>query len=219
MKLQSISLAAILFFAVATKAQTDSSAAKGSGEDEIKTIFGSGEVKHGGYGAASIYLTEIQDKSAILIGGRGGWIINHSMVIGLGGYGIANAPQYDNIFDDNKGQLYGGYGGLLFEGILFPKSPIHVSIPVLVGAGGVSYSELRRSRGVDFDDEFYRDSFYSDAFFVVEPGIEIEANVIKYFRFGIGVNYRYTADLELPNTSSDMLDGFSAGVVLKFGKF
>jgi len=38
-------------------------------------------------------------------------------------------------------------------------------------------------------------------------------------RLDAGVSYRYAPGLELPDTDSNMLNGFNAIVSLKFGKF
>jgi hypothetical protein len=51
------------------------------------------------------------------------------------------------------------------------------------------------------------------------PGIEIEFNVVKFMRIGLGGYYRYTSGLNLEKTGEHIMDGFSAGLSLKFGKF
>ena len=58
-----------------------------------------------------------------------------------------------------------------------------------------------------------------DHFFVIEPGVKVECNVIKALRIGIGISYRYTPDLDLKYTSSDLINQFTAKLSLRFGKF
>jgi hypothetical protein len=201
--------------------------AKPKEESEIKTIFGSNKVTHGGFGGASIAFTEFNGESGLLVGARGGWIINHSISLGIGGYGITNNIYYKNIVEDKRVNMSGGYGGMYIEFIVFPKQPVHVCFPILVGAGGMSYTIERKialdpnGDPIEFDPEEERDFFHvdDDAFFVVEPGMEIEMNVLRNFRIALGASYRYLGDLDLQNTKSDAMDGIAAGITFKFGKF
>lgn len=198
-------------------------------DNKVRTIFDSKEDQsNGGYGAIMVNYSQVMDRDALLVGGRGAWIINHNFGLGLGGYGLMTDPKHDNVLNDEY-QILGGYGGLLLEPIVGAKLPVHLSFPILIGAGGVSYNKHWQQYENDYDYEVYEDS---DAFFVLEPGAELEFNMLKFFRFGLSVSYRYTSDIKLnyrkgtigapdPNVigPKDMLRGFNYGVVLKFGKF
>ncbi len=190
---------------------------------EIKTLFGNGGIyAHGGYGGITTGYSNIADRDAILIGGRGAWLINHRIGIGLAGTGFLTEARTDSQLNDRY-EFVGGYGGLFFEFILNPESPVHVSFPLTIGAGGVAYTRAHNSfRGGDFD--FFEED--SQAFFVVEPSIELELNIIKFMRVAFGVSYRYTSDIDLSYasagqaiTSKDALRGLTGGITLKFGKF
>ena len=183
---------------------------------EIKTLFSRGKLSHGAYAGFSVNYTQIDDKDGLLIGARAAWIIDHGLAIGFVGQGFANDIYFDDIIEgETHVGLAGGYGGLLIEPIIFPNFPVHISVPILIGAGGVSY----------IDDYYYNDqyghydSYDTDAFFVVEPGIELELNLVKFIRLGAGAYYRHTSDIHLINTDKDVLNGFSTGISLKFGKF
>lgn len=191
-------------------------------ENEIKTLLGGGITSHGGYGGLSVAYSNIDERDAILVGGRGAWLINHKVGIGLAGYGFLTESRFDNVLN-NRYQLAGGYGGLFLEYILNPKSPIHLSFPLTIGAGGVTYT---RNNGTFLNDI---DGFYgedSEAFFVVEPGVEVEINLIKFMRIAFGASYRYTSNIGLNYfdgsgaiLEEEALRGFNAGITLKFGKF
>ncbi|MBE0638560.1 MAG: hypothetical protein IH598_08570 [Bacteroidales bacterium] len=211
-----------LMFLIATFVICNLSFAQEQKEGEIRTLFGNNDkISHGGYGALLINYSQFEDKDVILVGGRGGWIINHGIAIGLGGYGFANQIAYDDLqiggqtYDDYF--LSGGYGGLLIEPILFPHQPVHVALPILIGGGGAAYvnNGWYDYQGDDWD--YY--TIDSSPFFVVEPGIEIEFNMVKFMRIGLGAYYRYTSGLNLVKTDEHVLDGFSTGLSLKFGKF
>ncbi|TDN96716.1 hypothetical protein [Sunxiuqinia elliptica] len=183
-------------------------------QEEFKTIF-SNKRSNGGYGALSVAYSEIDNKDAIIVGARGGWIINHSLAIGLGGYGFANDINYDNLFNDNRDyNLAGGYGGLFVEPIIGPKLPVHISIPILFGFGGVSYVEHHNNW-----DYWWSTDDKSDVYFVFEPAIELEFNVTRHFRLAATASYRFTSDIEMLYTDPDILEGLTAGLVFKFGKF
>ena len=184
---------------------------------EFKTLFGDRQISHGGYGALDIRYSTIDGKDAFLMGGRGAWVIGHGFALGFGGMGFLNDYHYNpDIAGGRNVNLAGGYGGLLLEPILFPKFPVHVSIPVLIGAGGIAYTTSYNP--YDWDESHY---FVEEAtgYFVLEPGIELEFNIVRFFRLAIGGYYRYTSDIRLYDTPENVLHGFSGGVTLKFGKF
>lgn len=183
---------------------------------EFKTIFGDSRMSDGWYGALTVNFTQFNDDDAILIGAKGGWIINQAFTLGLAGYGIANDVRFDNVYQNKEVFLSGGYGGILLEPIVAPRFPVHIAFPIIIGAGGVAYvDDIWNSYNDNWDYEIYD----SDAFFVVEPGAEIEFNAVRFLRIGIGASYRFTSNLDLDNAKTDLLKGFSFGFSLKFGKF
>ncbi len=192
----------------------------------INTLFGSGDdIEHGGWGGLSTHYTRVMDQDALLVGARGGWLIDHRVTLGVAGHGLVtdapNAAYDDHLLSNGsdlqkKSQFRMGYGGLLIEPIIAHRSALHVSLPIIVGAGGCGY-QIYESLTEDFDPFTWSDDY--QAFFVVEPGIELELNIIKLVRFGVGASYRYTTDITLPGTPGDALRGFNAGVTLKVGSF
>lgn len=181
-------------------------------DSEMMTLLGSNN-SLGGYGGLSMAYTQIDGKDAFSFGARGAAIMGHSFALGFGGSGFVTDLFYDSELNSDV-NIAGGYGGLFFEPIIFPRFPVHLSIPVLVGVGGVAYSSVNRRWE---EDLFVEDS---EVFFVVEPGAEIELNVTRFFRFSFGAYYRYTSNIQLQYSSKkDILNGFSFGVNFKFGKF
>ncbi len=185
---------------------------------EIKTLFGDKHISHGGYGAVSVNYSRIDGKDAILMGGRGAWIINHGIALGFAGAGFLNDYHYNDQLQRNV-NLAGGYGGLLLEPILFAGFPVHISLPVMAGVGGVAYTS-------SYDPYDWEDSHYfveeATSFLVLEPGVEIELNMVKFFRLSVGGYYRLTSNVRMsidPALQPDVLEGFSGGITLKFGKF
>jgi hypothetical protein len=113
--------------------------------------------------------------------------------------------------------LAGGYGGFLLEPIIAGKSPVHVSFPILIGGGGVSLVDMYGWEDWGHDPAGYEYDY--DAFFVIEPAVELEFNLARFFRMAAAVSYRHTSDIQLAQTEKDALRGFNYGVTFKFGKF
>lgn len=182
--------------------------------DKIQTLFGD-DVSNGGYGALMFNYSKINDEDAFLFGMRGGWLIDHKLTIGMSGYGFFSDMHWDNNDQGNDQFLTGGYGGLLIEPILFAHKPVHLAFPILIGGGGVAL--LDETFWDDYYDEWYPE--YVDAFFVFEPGIELELNVVKAMRIAFAVTYRVTEDLELSGVDKKALNGLNFGMAMKFGNF
>jgi hypothetical protein len=182
---------------------------------EIKTLLGHNRGS-GGYGALTVGYSPIDNKKAVLFGARFGWIASHSLGIGIGATGFINEFHYEPSID-REVFLAGGYGGLYIEPIFLPRFPVHLSFPVLLGGGGISYvskeSELNRNMVED-----------SEAFLLVEPAVELELNLTRFVRFTVGTSYRFptsfdTGRSEFRDSNIGSIKGMSYRVTFKFGKF
>jgi hypothetical protein len=192
--------------------------------NEIQTIFGNPDKKidHGGYGAFTVGYTSIDGEPVLTLGGRGGWLIDHHVTLGFAGLGFATETYIDGYWPDQAGfqegyYMVGGYGGFFVEPIIAPFSPIHVSFPILIGGGGLTLNETSWH---DYNWEYdYYEPFDWDSYFVFEPGVEVEMNVVKFFRIALGASYRLTSNLHMDYVPKDMMNGFNASMTFKFGKF
>lgn len=187
-----------------------------SNEREYQTIFGRNSVSHGGYGAFGGGYSMIDDKNGAVMSGRAAWIIGHGLGLGFSGTGFINDFSYDQATNENV-NLTGGYGGFLVEPILFPKAPVHLAFPVVAGVGGIAYTRTPASGDPwDYNDPWIEDT---ETFLILEPGVELELNVLRFFRLAFGMSYRMTTDINLIDTRPDVLNGVAAGITFKFGKF
>jgi hypothetical protein len=181
---------------------------------EIQTLLGK-NISHGGYLGISMGCAIIDNKNAFTAGGRLGWVINHRFIFGIAGSGFVNDVYYSNSETNHERLLSGGYGGLLLEPVIGSRLPIHLSFPVILGVGGISYNETYYQGASTWESSSYDDGSYA----IVEPGVEIELNMLKFFRIAIGASYRLTSDIRLMNTKPDVLNGLAGSLTLKFGKF
>lgn len=183
--------------------------------EELRTLFNSNT--HGGFGGVSLMYSEINNLDALYIGGRGGWIIGHHLSIGLGGNMyfsfIDNNPNRDSL----QYNIMGGHGGLYLEPIILPKFPVHLSLPLFVGAGGIGYYEYSGNEFLGTDEHYAVDS---KAYFIFEPGAEVEFNMLRHFRMALGVYYTITTETKLDYIDNeDLLSNLKFGLTLKFGQF
>jgi hypothetical protein len=170
----------------------------------------SGQLEHGGYGGPVIKFATINNDWEVMVGGRGGWIINHSFVLGGGGYGLVTDVEAEHIDPTGDVVLELGYGGGMLEYVGNPNELIHYSVSLLIGAGGVNYvREITNTR-------LYADE---DAFFVLEPEVNFMVNITTLFRAGVGAGYRLISGVDLAGLSDSDIGGLSINMVFKFGDY
>lgn len=181
---------------------------------EQETLLKTEKVEHGGYGALTVKFSQINEKFGVLVGGYGGWLINHSLMIGGGGYGLANRiPADDEVqlqAPDKILDIQFGYGGFMMEYIFDSNRLFHYNVKMLVGAGGVGYA-LR--------DDFNATDTKQSACFVMELDANVEMNVTDYMRICVGAAYRHVGGNDLVGLEDSDLAGPSGVVTFKFGSF
>jgi hypothetical protein len=172
------------------------------------TLFENG-IYFSGYGAPVIKFTQFGSTYGLLVGGRGGVLINDRFMIGGGGYGFTRNMK-ETINSEEK-ELNIGYGGMMLEYHFFPKKLVHFSLGVLAGGGGIGEDD-------DEDDENDSDR-YDGSFYVVEPELNIHLNITRFCRVGIGASYRYIKEIDMFGISDKALSRFSGSVMVAFGWF
>lgn len=170
-----------------------------------------GDIESGGFGGPVLKITGINGEAGILVGGRGGWIVNHSFIIGGGGYGLANNVKAKVPGPNGERYLNFGYGGVELEYISQPSRLIHFSYMTLIGGGGVSWRDENMRAGTVNPE--------SDSFFILEPEVNVTLNITPYFRLSAGVSYRYVSGSHSAVSSNPDLSGPSGVITFRFGKF
>lgn len=175
---------------------------------QAQTLIG-GNIESGGFGGPVVKVGNVYDETAVIIGGRGGWIINHQYILGGGVYGLVTEIPSRLIPDL---EMTMGYGGIEIEYIRRPNKLTHLSFIILLGGGGVGFSEP----GTDTDENEYE----YKSFYMAEPSVQLMLNVTQFFRAGIGGSYRFvkgvTGSGELSN---DDIGGPTFVITFKFGTF
>jgi hypothetical protein len=195
-------------------------------------------VKSGFVIAPDIRFGRINDRDARIVGAYGGWMTEDTLLVGLGGYWMAN----------NSRDFKMAYGGAVVEWFVRGNRQTGVSARALVGGGRATlsntYGELlgpgstsvdevvrfgrgRDMRGFDMRDiDRWRDFdparigtmrvAYTDNFFIAEPQINGFIRVTDWLRFNAGVGYRVIGGTSVPNMD-ERLRGLSGSVAIVFG--
>jgi len=147
------------------------------------------------------------------VGGTVGLTINHAFSIGPTGAYIFEStnepvliipPGYHNYVI----KKYFWYLGMMMESTLFPRAPLHITIPMMIGGGQRSYHIQETNEMWNY----YAQSLSCENFFITSVGARLEINIADGFRFSIGPSYKYATNLTF-------LTGFSLDMSIKIGSF
>ena len=175
-----------------------------------QTLIG-GPLEHGGYGGPVVKFSSIGNEFAVLVGGQGGWIINHKLVMGIGGYGLVTDHRlphpWSTFYESDK--LTVGYGGLFIGYMDNSDRIVHPVLQALIGGGAISPRT---------HDE-YRDHHDHDAFFVIEPQMGVEVNFTTFMRVETSLGFRWVNGVEAFGYTDSDISGPAGSLIFKFGRF
>ena len=140
-------------------------------------------------------LSTVDGDFANFAGVHGGWLIDHSFLLGGAVYGATNSPF----------GLDFAYGGVLVEYFFNPNKVVNYSVRGVIGGGGLGH----------FDNHGHRGRSDVEGFFIAEPEARVTLNVLKPFRIGFGLGYRFVGG----DSSRLDLSGPTFAVSFKFGNF
>ena len=155
--------------------------------------------------------------------------VNKKFGIGLAGYSTMNNFTPTALNAKSLLNLNVMYGGLKMEYTPNPNAAVHVSFPLLIGGGMARVDSAGNNRngfggfgGRDHDGFRGQNGRGNTSFFVIQPGINVEANIIRFLKIYVGASYRLTPSVNtettttLPTPTANQLSGlnFSAGVKL-----
>lgn len=176
-------------------------------------------VPEGFVGGPEVRFTEVDGRQATLVGGFAGWSMDHRLVIGGGGYWLANG-------DDDLGMAY---GGAVVEWGLLGGNRFDVIAGGLVGFGTARLAVTVEDwpmgpprpgpagRYPYHDDPFYSGTvryLVDDGFFVAEPEVRLTWRASPWVSLTGGVSYRAVAWADDFNSR---LRGVAGSVAVVFG--
>jgi hypothetical protein len=168
------------------------------------------KIESGGFGAPVSKITRLNGRTVGLSGGRGGWIINHTLVIGGGGYSTITDVSTDLVNPASSEDLFlrMEYSGFEVEYIHRSSKLVHWTVYALFGGGRIDVREHEPDL-----------TYAKDSFFVCDASANAEVNVFKWCRVNAGVGYRMVYGVDVKGLENGDISGLEAQVTVKFGKF
>lgn len=189
------------------------------GQDSMKTLFHTPKINTIGlYIAPEYQFGQIQNEFTHLSGASFMAIFNQRFSVGV----TINRTMLMDYSPKEVSPLYlkANYGGLKMEYTFNPNSTFHVSIPLTIGMGMANLDSFAGS-GIMIDSfRIGRQNDNMNRFFVVQPGIQVEANLMQYAKAYIGANYRFAVyNGKATYLDASTLQGFGVYAGLKVGLF
>ncbi|MBE9468201.1 MAG: hypothetical protein IMY72_07765 [Bacteroidetes bacterium] len=183
-------------------------------DNGYKSLFGN-NFNVSGFGGPSMMLTNVSGEFAYMMGGGGAVLLNKTFFIGGYGYRLINRIE-PNLNDVVFPQQIGGqylqensidfdFGGIWTGIIIKGNKAIHPIVSCQFGWGNLSLNN-------DYAN-------IDDPVFVINPIIEIEANITRFFRMSIGGNYRIVQDVNFGEYKNSDFSGAGLFFGFKFGWF
>ena len=153
---------------------------------------------------ATRYSTILKESSAIATVNLA-YVKLNKIELGLSGTGFIS----DRLEGTREGRstVYGAYGGIFVAPIIPIASDLSITLPMRTGFGAATYDR----------DNFTASSEEIEFLVVLEPGVTVDYQVAKWVKVGAEATYRITNDIEFFDLDIKNLNGFSAGISLKFG--
>jgi hypothetical protein len=150
-----------------------------------------------------------------MLGARGGAVLRRHFVLGAAGFSLVNEPNMPASAQLGAGShnISLGGGGFWFAYVLSPEWVVHPSFGVLLGGGSVGYQVTDQAPGLPA-------TYTSSSFFLAEPEVEVDVNVTRFMRVGVGAYYRVVLGVKLEDklTNGDV-GGPGALLAVKFGVY
>jgi hypothetical protein len=173
------------------------------------------QVSNGFVIAPEYRITDLHGSVGHLAGAYGGLVIDNTLLIGGGGYGLTN---------DTSNVRSMGYGGVVVDWLQHANRPIGFSLRGLTGFGGATVTEQvfvpvpRFDRGDRFRPPPVGTQLVTvhsgRDFFVFEPQGSALFNFSQSMRLNVGVGYRLIAGA---GSANDLLRGVSGNIAFEFG--
>jgi hypothetical protein len=156
--------------------------------------------------------TRLREQDAIMAGGRGGWYVTPSLVLGGGLYGtVTEVDAPTAAVADAPGPLDVKFEKFAFdlEYHVRASSPTHFTLGASVGGAAARYAR-------DGTDEQHGET---DFMFLVEPALGVEQVVTGWLHVHLAASYRLCRGVEQAGLDADDVQGPAAVLALKLGRF
>jgi hypothetical protein len=149
---------------------------------------------------------------------KGALLFNHHYAFGIsfGGFLTETVTYGPGSQGDTTGlNTVMMYGGFYLDYVTTFNAPVQISFPTVIGGGGVLLLEKMPKNPISgiVDEKLVEGGVY----FVLEPAINLEVNLSRVVRIGIGGGYRFIINSDLERFSNKDLSAPSINFNIKFG--
>lgn len=207
-------------FMLATLIIMGSASLYGQDSNEPRYLLGNdkGEVHVSGFGSYILGFSSVDGEFAVYNGGGGAVLLNQTVY--FGGYGLGLSTPHggqnltmlnndgDEISYDNLYTQF-GHGGFWIGYLHQSYKPVHFGASTKLGWGSLTMTN-------DYYEDKYGDYDYyhiaDDGVFVVTPQVEVEMNLLKWFKINASAGYQFVSgvDQTYVNTDGDRVKFFDA---------
>ncbi len=146
-----------------------------------------GNMRVSGFGAPTVGFTSVGSDFAVYNGGGGAVLLNQTVYFGLYGEGLSTQHKRPD-FITNTGvysdmYTYFGHGGFWIGYIHQWEKAVHFALSTKLGWGAIVLGDLEH---IDHDE-----GMVEDIVFVATTQVEMEMNMLKWFKINVGVGYQF----------------------------
>jgi len=171
------------------------------------------EARGGGhFGAPVVKWTVFRDQGAVMFGGRGGWNVTPSLLIGGGLYGtMTEVDAREDAVPDAPGPLDVKFESFGFdlEYAAHPAAPTHLTLHAFFGGAAARYVR----------DKTNEQHGETDFMLLLEPAVGVERRVTDWLHLNLEVSYRLVIGVEQPGLEDSDFNGAAAALAVKLGRF
>jgi len=179
-----------------------------------KKLFTIDSVDIGGYIGFNTKLTTINSLGAGIVDLQFAVVINHKWVVGYNTSGLVNDRHLNKLVTDADYHLMGGYQGIFIERMYKPAEDFRFAVSFLVGQGNVKYMYCR---SVIADKKWYEEIIDQAEFYIIQPSLEINYNLIDDFWIGLNAGINLTTAIRMMDTDRALLNKCNGGLTIKYG--
>lgn len=192
----------------------------GQETEEMRFLLGNkdGKVNVSGFGSYILGFSSLDGQAAVYNGGGGAVLLNQTLYFGAYGLGLSTRHLTESLTmmdyngnDITYNDLYTnfGHGGFWIGYLHQSYKPVHFGASTKLGWGALSMSNETYSSNYD-NYNYY--NIVTDNVFVVTPQLEVEMNLLRWFKINASAGYQFVSgvDKTYTNTSGDKIKFFDA---------
>lgn len=203
-----ISIFCLMFLLTTTCIQAQTNNVNGTGR-EYESIFDDDpEIRVSGFFGVLNDFSAVDGEFGHFFG-LGGAVTINDMFLGAYVKGLTNSIEAREPVSGRYVQL--DHGGFWLGYSLFANSVVHPAFHVKAGWGN-----LRAANNTGFQTSGSKES---NNVFVLSPAVDVELNLTRFIRLGVGVGYNWTSQVELGGYSNKDFSSPDGHIFLKIGKF